>query len=64
MHEDGPNGARGRNAWLAAMALVILAGVAVPYGVLGGGFATALFWLGFGLVVAGLIVVAVLRWRD
>lgn len=57
----------GRDAWLAAAALLVLAGVAVPYGLLSGGahgLGIVLFWLAFGLAVAALILAAVLRWRD
>ena len=57
----------GRTAWLAATAVVVLAGVAVPYGVLGGGapgLAIAGFWVVFGLVVVGLILAGMAGWRD
>ncbi len=53
--------------WLILMAVLVISGVAVPYGVLGGaepGLAIAVFWLGFGVVLAGMIAFAVLRWRD
>lgn len=57
----------GRSLWLLAVAVVVLAGVAVPYGLLSGretGLAVVSFWLLFGLVVIGLVVLGVLRWRD
>jgi len=47
--------------------LAVLAGVAVPYGLLAGretGLAVVAFWLLFGLFVIGLVVLGVLRWRD
>lgn len=53
--------------WLVCMAILVISGVAVPYGVLGGnelGLAVAVFWLVFGVAVAGMIAVAVMRWRD
>ncbi|WP_147419671.1 hypothetical protein [Sulfitobacter guttiformis] len=58
---------RGRAIWLAAMAITVLAGVAVPYGVLSDSpmiMAVPLFWLLFGVVVIGLIVIGVTRWSD
>tara|TARA_R110001599_G_C11935692_1_gene630075 strand:- start:82 stop:399 length:318 start_codon:yes stop_codon:yes gene_type:complete len=57
----------GRAIWLAAMAITVLAGVVVPYGFLADSeraMAVPLFWLLFGLVVIGLIVIGVARWRD
>ena len=57
----------GRAIWLAAMATTVLAGVVVPYGFLADSeraMAVPLFWLLFGLVVIGLIVIGVARWRD
>ncbi|KIN73277.1 hypothetical protein Z949_2466 [Sulfitobacter guttiformis KCTC 32187] len=49
------------------MAITVLAGVAVPYGVLSDSpmiMAVPLFWLLFGVVVIGLIVIGVTRWSD
>jgi uncharacterized membrane protein YhaH (DUF805 family) len=49
------------------MAIAVLAGIAVPYGLLAGSeqvMAVVLFWLFFGLVVIGLIFIGVMRWRD
>ncbi|SHJ21825.1 hypothetical protein SAMN04488012_10624 [Palleronia salina] len=62
---DGNRGA-GR-LWLAAVAVTILAGVVVPYAILGPAGSTRavpVFWTLFGLVVIGLIVAGVARWRD
>ncbi len=64
-----PKGSRpaGRSLWLLAVAVALLAGVGVPYGVLAGretGLAVVSFWLLFGLVVIGLVVLGVLRWKD
>jgi hypothetical protein len=64
----GRSGRRpGRGLWLAATAGAVLAGVVVPYGVLGGGspgLAIAGFWTVFGLVVVGLILAGMAGWRD
>lgn len=52
--------------WLVAVAATILAGVFVPYGVLGGNSASTgifLFWCGFGVAVVALIAAGVVRWR-
>lgn len=58
----------GRLGWLAAMAITVIAGVVVPYGILGGaeapGLSVAVFWLVFGFVVVVLIAIGVMRWRD
>jgi hypothetical protein len=56
----------GFTLWIAAVVATILAGVFVPYGVLGGGAASAgifLFWCGFGVAVVVLIAAGVARWR-
>ena len=63
------NGSRsGGLGWLIAMGITVLAGVVVPYGILGGaeapGYAVSLFWLIFGFVVVALITIGVMRWRD
>lgn len=58
---------RGRTVWLTSMAIAILAGIFVPYGLLAGSdraMAVLIFWLLFGVVVIGLIVIGVMRWRD
>lgn len=58
---------RGRATWLAATAITVLAGVAVPYGMLTESamiMAVPLFWLLFGVVVIILIVIGVMRWSD
>ncbi|MEQ6248944.1 hypothetical protein ABMC89_08640 [Sulfitobacter sp. HNIBRBA3233] len=49
------------------MAITVLAGIAVPYGVLTDSamtMAVPLFWFLFGIVVIVLIVIGVARWRD
>ncbi|MCA1777357.1 MAG: hypothetical protein LC676_17625 [Loktanella sp.] len=49
------------------MAIAILAGIFVPYGLLAGSdraMAVLIFWLLFGVVVIGLIAIGVMRWRD
>jgi hypothetical protein len=64
---DPPGRRPGRGLWLAATAVAVLAGVVVPYGVLGGGapgLAVAGFWMLFGLVVVGLILAGMAGWRD
>ncbi|MDG4648435.1 hypothetical protein P6F26_08255 [Roseibacterium sp. SDUM158017] len=46
---------------------MVLAGVGVPYGLLAGpspGLGVLGFWLVFGIVVIGLVVLGALRWRD
>lgn len=52
--------------WLSAVAVLVVAGVVVPYGLLAGrpGWAVVIVWLAFGVAVAGLIGVAIRRWRD
>lgn len=67
MAQSGGTPRGGRGAWVAAAVVLTLAGVVVPYGVLGGGepgLAVAGFWLLFGLAVVALIIVAVLPWKD
>ena len=54
----------GFGAWLAGTGLVVLAGVVVPYRVLTGLWSVPLFWLGFGLVIAVLILAGTRGWRD
>jgi len=57
---------QGFGLWLAAAGLLILAGIAIPYGVLGGGTAgydIVIFWCLFGIAVIALIAVGVARWR-
>ena len=58
---------RGGGLWFAAMAVLVGAGVAVPYGILSGGAAagwTFAFWTVFGVAVAAMIWIAVAGWRD
>lgn len=53
--------------WLLIIVGLVLMGTLVPYMVLGGsgsGWTVALFWMGFGLVVALIIGAAVSRWED
>lgn len=57
---------RGFQTWLIAVAAVILAGIAVPYGVLSGGAPSLdvfLFWCAFGVTVIVLIAIGVARWK-
>ncbi|WP_296763648.1 hypothetical protein [Sediminimonas sp.] len=57
---------RGFTLWLIVIGLVIAAGVAVPYGLLGGGAPSLdilVFWCVFAVAVVGLVVVGVARWR-
>ncbi len=57
----------GRTSWLTAMAIAVLAGIFVPYGLLAdsdSAMAVLIFWLLFGVVVIGLIVIGMMRWRD
>jgi len=55
---------RGFRTWLALAGVLVLAGIALPYGVLSGVWTVPLFWLGFGLVVAVLIAAGTKGWRD
>ncbi|WP_292287076.1 hypothetical protein [Marivita sp.] len=56
----------GFTTWLVLVGAVILAGITVPYGLLGGS-AAALdvfwFWSAFGVAIVVLIVGGVSRWR-
>ena len=56
----------GFGVWVAALAVLVILGGAVPYGLLAGqeSWSVALFWGGFGLAVVALITVAILGWRD
>jgi hypothetical protein len=56
----------GFGPWIAAVVVLVLAGVAVPYGVLAGQqtWLTAGFWLAFGVAVIVMIAVGVAGWRD
>ena len=53
--------------WLAMVAIVILAGIFVPYLLLSGPafgqLDVPVFWLGFGFVVIALILRAVAKWK-
>lgn len=52
--------------WLVLTAMLIGAGIFVPYGILGGGpagFDILIFWMLFGLAVVVLIAVGIARWR-
>lgn len=56
-----------RSLWLIVMALLVVAGVYVPYGLLGGrspGFMIAGFWLLFGVGVAIMVILGTARWKD
>ncbi|WP_157968937.1 hypothetical protein [Tropicimonas sp. IMCC34011] len=53
--------------WLAGTGLLILMGIAVPYGLLSGGepsFAVLIFWSLFALAVIGAILVGISGWRH
>ncbi|MGC9370375.1 MAG: hypothetical protein ACP5DX_12615 [Paracoccaceae bacterium] len=57
---------RGFTLWLLSAALVIAAGIVVPYGILSGGapsLAVPIFWCLFGGAVIALIATGVARWR-
>lgn len=60
--------AKGFAIWLAMVAIVILAGIAVPYTILSGPafgvWDVPVFWIGFGFLVIALILRAVSRWRG
>ncbi|MDT0683397.1 hypothetical protein RM543_11925 [Roseicyclus sp. F158] len=52
--------------WLAGTGLLILAGIAVPYGLLPGdepSFAVLIFWCLFAVAVIGAILVGISGWR-
>ena len=56
-----------RSLWLFVVALLVVAGVYVPYGLLGGGtpgFLIAGFWLLFGIGVAIMVMLGTSRWTD
>lgn len=57
---------RGFGLWLGAAGALVAAGIAVPYGVLGGGapgLDILIFWCLFGVAVIALIAAGVARWR-
>ena len=57
----------GFRLWLGLVAVVILAGVFVPYGVLAGRDGSLIivgFWCLFGSTVIGLILWGVSGWKD
>ena len=65
--DKNPPASFGKILWLASMAIAVLAGIFVPYGLLSGSddvLSVLLFWIGFGVLVIGLIVVGVMRWRN
>lgn len=64
---DGGDGVTYYRMWLAAVAATILAGIAVPYGILSGGATGAgifVFWCLFALAVVVLIATAIGRWSG
>lgn len=64
---DGTGAPSGRLIWSVATVLVVVLGVAVPYGLLAGaapGLGLVVFWLGFGLAVMLLVAIGVMRWRT
>ena len=56
----------GFRRWLAALTLLVLAGVAVPYGVLAGrqDWSVTGFWVAFALAVVAVILRGIRGWRD
>lgn len=59
-------GQRGFRVWLVTVALLLVAGVFLPYMALAGrapSMAIFGFWLGFGLAVVAVIGVGVARWK-
>jgi hypothetical protein len=61
------SGASVRRIWIAALCVTIMAGIVVPYFILGPGthpLAAVAFWFVFGVFVIGLIAIGVMRWRD
>ncbi len=56
----------GFRAWLTAVAALVFAGVAVPYGLLAGreDWSVGLFWLGFGLAVVVVIALGLRNWGN
>ena len=56
-----------RNVWLVAAGVLVVAGVVVPYGILGGGtpgWGVTVFWFVFGIAVIALIAAGTARWRN
>ena len=65
MAQDPPRRAQAaRRIWLAAVALVVLAGVFIPYGPMAGSPGVGVFWLVFGAAVIALIAIGIARWTD
>ncbi|MBM9594222.1 hypothetical protein [Roseitranquillus sediminis] len=59
-------GTSGFRLWLASVAALLLAGVAVPYAVFGGGEPSLdifVFWCLFGVAVVALIAAGFSRWE-
>lgn len=53
--------------WAAAAVLLVVCGIAIPYGILGGGepgWAVGGFWICFGLAVIALVGAGMAGWRD
>jgi hypothetical protein len=66
MKRTGSGLMNGFATWLVLVGMAILAGIAVPYGLLGGSAASLdvfWFWCAFGVAIVVLIVVGVSRWR-
>lgn len=57
---------KGFGPWLAVLAVLVVLGGAVPYGLLAEqrNWFTALFWLAFGLAVVVVVASGTRHWRD
>ncbi|APX89888.1 hypothetical protein BV394_09310 [Brevirhabdus pacifica] len=56
----------GFTRWLLGVGVVIVAGILVPYAILGGGepsFDILIFWCLFGAAIVVLVGIGVARWR-
>ncbi|SDW73340.1 hypothetical protein [Roseicitreum antarcticum] len=64
MQPTVPSRRAGFALWLATAAVLIAAGIFVPYTVLAGSALVFAFWSVFGLSIILLILWAVSGWRD
>lgn len=56
----------GFRTWLAVVAVLVAAGIVIPYGVLGGGEPSIdifAFWCLFGVGVVAVIIAGLRHWR-